>query len=415
MSAPGRGSAAAFAGVTTLFYAWGFVSANNDPLIAALRTIFDLSYTEALLTQIVAFVAFGIVSMPAAALVARVGPVRAIMIALAAMIAGCAIVQLTRLVHDYRLIFAGLFVLAGGITTLQVAANPLAAAIGAPQRSHFRLTLAQFFNAFGAVCGVHFGARLMLGGSLDDLASVQRAFLVIAAALALLMLFVLAMRRPIVSASDAAADPCPAGRTSDALRSRWALLGAAAIALYVGAEVSIGSIMILFLAERLGLPLAEAGAYVANFYWGGALVGRLAGAMLMIRFAAARLLAGAALCAAGLCSFVLLGAGPAAAFAALAVGLFNSIMFPAIFTLTLERSSAPRAATSGLLCMAIAAGAVVPLLVGQIADRAGLAPAFVVPLVAYLYVLAFAMLCARSGTLRSEGEVSPSVRRRRQK
>jgi FHS family L-fucose permease-like MFS transporter len=187
-------------------------------------------------------------------------------------------------------------------------------------------------------------------------------------------------------------------RTSDVLRSRWAIFGAVAIGVYVGAEVSIGSIMINFLNQPdvLALRLEDAGGYLANFYWGGALVGRLVGTLLLTRVRAARLLAICGVIAALLCATVLVAHGPIAGYAALAVGLFNSIMFPTIFSITLERSGVSQSATSGLLCLAIFGGAVLPLAVGAIADRFGLALAFVVPLMAYACIAAFA-LAARDG------------------
>jgi FHS family L-fucose permease-like MFS transporter len=156
--------------------------------------------------------------------------------------------------------------------------------------------------------------------------------------------------------------------------------------------------MINFLSspERLGISLADAGVHLANIYWGGALAGRLIGALLMIRFPAARLLMGAAIVAAGLCAAVLVTTGPVAAYAALSIGLFNAIMFPTIFALTLERADAPIPATSGLLCLGIAFGAPVPLIAAQIADRFGLALAFAAPLAAYAYILLFAFWCTRT-------------------
>jgi FHS family L-fucose permease-like MFS transporter len=388
-----------------LFFAWGFICANNDPLIAAARRIFNLSYTEALLTQIVFFAAFGILSLPAAALLGRVGAVRAMMIALAAMVGGCLIVQATLLAPYFPLLLAGLFVLASGIATLQVAANPLAASLGPPHRSHFRLTLAQSFNALGVVAGVQFGSALILGNPVfvgaeplvsegaraAGLTAVRHAFLAIAMLVLVLMASLWIVRRPI----ERAAPPAPeAPRIANAFRSRWAVLGAVAIALYVGAEVAIGSVMIGFLADRrtLGLSMAEAGAWLASFYWGGALVGRFLGSWLLTRIVAPRLLLATAIVAALLCGAALLAPGPIAACCALAIGLFNSIMFPTIFSLTLERSSASAEATSGLLCLAISGGAVVPLLVGQVADRAGLGWIFVVPLAAYIVIAAFATL-----------------------
>ena len=182
-----------------------------------------------------------------------------------------------------------------------------------------------------------------------------------------------------------------------ALRSRWALLGAASIFLYVGAEVSIGSLMTNFLHQDdvFAISLERAGKLV-SLYWGGAMLGRFVGSALLTRVRAAWLLGFAAACAALLCLVVRVSPGAGAGVAALAVGLVNSIMFPVIFTLTLERSSASRAATSGLLCMAIVGGAFLPRLAGHIADAAGLRAAYIVPLVAYLCIAAFAVAAARA-------------------
>jgi FHS family L-fucose permease-like MFS transporter len=179
----------------------------------------------------------------------------------------------------------------------------------------------------------------------------------------------------------------------DALRSSWAVFGAAAIGLYVGAEVSIGSIMINFLSQPdvLGVPFDDAGGYLANFYWGGALAGRLLGTALLMRIRATRLLAGCGIAAGLLCMTVVVAHGPVAGFAALAIGFFNSIMFPTIFAITLERSGVSQASTSGLLCVAIFGGALLPLAVGTIADSFGLSASFIVPLGAYLFIAAFAL------------------------
>jgi len=177
----------------------------------------------------------------------------------------------------------------------------------------------------------------------------------------------------------------------EALASRWAIFGAAAIGFYVGAEVSIGSIMINFLnqAQVLGLPFDEAGRYLANFYWGGALVGRLVGTALLTRIRATRLLVACGTIAVLLCVTVVMATGPMAGYAALAIGFFNSIMFPTIFTITLERSGVSQSSTSGLLCVAIFGGALLPKAVGTIADSFGLSTSFIVPLVAYAFIAIF--------------------------
>jgi FHS family L-fucose permease-like MFS transporter len=299
-----------------------------------------------------------------------------------------------------------LFVLATGFTALQVAANPLVAELGPPPSSHFRLNFAQAFNSLGVVIGVHFGSLVMLGGPVlrtsthaldpsqrvDVLNAVDRAFLIMAGLLSALLLIFVVLRTFLTKVAPNHRRHVDAGMFA-ALRSRWALFGAAAIGLYVGAEVSIGSIMINFLNQPhvLGVPLEQAGSYLANFYWGGALIGRLVGTLLLTRIRAARLLAVCGMVAAILCAVVFASSGAVSGYAALAIGLFNSIMFPTIFSITLERSGVSQSATSGLLCVAIFGGALLPMTVGAIADRFGLSAAFAVPLGGYAFIALFAL------------------------
>lgn len=396
-SQDGRRTALAFAAVTTLFFAWGFITSNNDPLIVALRAAFSLNYTEALLTQIVFFVAYGLLSLPAAWLTSRIGPIDMILWALGVMALGCLLVAASTDFAIFWPILGALFVLASGFTALQVAANPLAADLGPAERSHFRLNFAQAFNSLGVVIGVHFGSFVMLGGPVVEtgsgafLGAVDRAFLIMSGMLATLLVALALMRRFLTQAAPHPL-PVPSGMF-EALRSRWALFGATAIGLYVGAEVSIGSIMINFLNQPdvLGLSLEDAGGYLANFYWGGALCGRIVGTLLLTRVRATRLLAACGMTAALLCITVLASSGPVAGYAALATGFFNSIMFPTIFTLTLERSGVSQSATSGLLCLAIFGGALLPIAVGTIADVFGLGASFAVPLAAYCFIAVFAV------------------------
>lgn len=404
----------AFAAVTTLFFAWGFITSNNDPLIVAMRASFDLDYTEALLTQIVFFLAYGLLSLPAAWLTNRIGAVDMILASLGTMACGCLLVAASTGEGDFRPILGALFVLAGGFTALQVAANPLAAQLGPAHRSHFRLNFAQAFNSLGVVIGVHFGSLVMLGdpalrairGQAIDvgsraqiLDSVEHAFLIMAALLGALLLVFLVLRSSLIRAAPRQPRVASTGMF-DALRSPWALFGAISIGLYVGAEVSIGSIMINFLNQRsvLALPFDHAGAYLANFYWGGALCGRLIGTALLTRIRATHLLAACGTVAALLCILVVAMDGSIAGYAALAIGLFNSIMFPTIFTITLERSGVSQSSTSGLLCLAIFGGAVLPIAVGTVADHFGLNAAFVIPLLAYAFIAFFAVAARNDHT-----------------
>lgn len=323
----GTSARAAFIAVTTLFFAWGFITSLIDPLVAAVKGIFTLSNLQAQLSASAFFIAYGLISFPAAVLISKLKSVRAMLLALGMMIAGCLVMLGAANLAVYSLVLLGLFILASGITILQVAANPLAAALGAPEGSHFRLTLAQTFNSLGTFIGPYIGAVLFLGGLEVEggaavtpevraaaLGGIDRAYFWICGLLIALLAFFYLSRHTV----SRAAPPAPPAEgigamIGEALSSRWALLGAAAIFLYVGAEVAIGTQMALFLNSdsiwggsdaALGVPLLgaalgddgvpgislqQAGKAVA-FYWGGAMVGRAIGSVLLARFNAALLL-----------------------------------------------------------------------------------------------------------------------------
>ncbi|HVZ99306.1 MAG TPA: MFS transporter [Caulobacterales bacterium] len=436
------GTLVAFIYVTTLFFAWGFVTSIIDPLIPAVRSIFTLNFAESMLTQFAWFIAYGVASLPAAALLARMGFSNSIIVALATMVAGCLIMPLATGLDLYPGVLLSLFVIASGVTLLQVAANPLVAALGPSESSHFRLTLSQAFNSLGTVIGPYLGATIMLSGGLfgasatldanasraESLRSIDFQFFVVAAFFALLALFIFSVRQRI-AASAPPTDPKLASPWA-AFKSGWALFGGLAIFLYVGAEVAIASVMINFLLHinfiqyasgfvawlgSLGLvdsasPPAEiAGKILGLCYWFGAMVGRFVGSALLTRMPAGALLAFNALVNTILCLIVTQVAGPVAGVAALSAGFFNSIMFPCIFTLTLSRSSAPTSAVSGLLCMAIVGGAALPWLTGRVADAAGLNLAFVVPLLGYIGIVVFALAAARAKAAQPGAVAAPAA------
>ncbi|WIY70808.1 glucose/galactose MFS transporter [Aquidulcibacter paucihalophilus] len=411
-SAKPKGTGLAFAYVTTLFFAWGFVTSLIGPLIAAVRRVFELSYTEATLTTFAWFIAYGIASIPAAAILGRLGYSQAIIVALVTMVAGCLIVPIATLADFYPGVLIALFVIASGVTLLQVGANPLVAALGAPKSSHARLNFSQFFNSLGTTLGPLIAAPILLTGGVfaadavitdpasraESLRSIDLAFLAVGLFFAVVAVFIFTARKTI---NAAAPTPTAEDRMSPlvALKSPWAVLGALAIFFYVGSEVTIGDLLTNFLhsPDILNVPLAAAGSMVA-WYWGGAMVGRLVGGLLMLtRIPATTILIVNTAVAALLCLVVTQTSGTTAAYAAIAIGFFNSIMFPTIFTLTLERSTAPIPATSGLLVFGIIGGAVLPPIAGQIADRAAtLNPVFYVPLIGYLLLAGFALAASKA-------------------
>jgi FHS family L-fucose permease-like MFS transporter len=407
----------AFVYVTTLFFIWGAVTSVNDVLIPAVKAIFTLTDTQSFLTQFAFFMAYFVMSLPAAALVSRLGAARSIILALAVMVVGCLLMPVATSMRTYTIVLFALFVIASGITLLQVSANPLSAVLGPPEKSHFRLVLSQAFNSLGTVIGPYLAAHTLLRGGLFDggpptearivesLGRIDTAYYFIAAVIVLLAIFLFSVRDRIGNAAPAIDSH---GGVGAALASKWALLGAAAIFLYVGAEVSIGSAMVNFLEQPdiLGVAAERAGKLV-SLYWLGAMIGRFLGSGLLTRIPAGRLLTFVAGVAALLCLILTQIHGHQAAAIAISIGLFNAIMFPVIFTLTLERSTAPAPATSGLLCMAIVGGALVPLLFARVADlTASRSVAFLVPMVCYVLIALFALAAGRA---RIVAEADPAV------
>lgn len=427
----------AYAAVTTLFFAWGFITSLIDPLVAAVKGIFSLSDVEAQLSAFAFFIAYGIMSFPAAVLLSRMKSVPTILIALGMMICGCLLMLVAANIENYELVLAGLFVLASGITALQVAANPLAAALGKPEGSHFRLTLSQTFNSLGTFIGPIIGASLFLEGvevkegtlitdevRAQALSGIDRAYFWLAGMIAALLVFFHLSRRIVSEAappvSDATARLGIGAMFKNAIQSPWALFGGLAIFLYVGAEVAIGTQMAFFLNTdsiwgqsdaafafplfakfsdgNPGVSLQEAAAITA-LYWGGAMVGRLIGTFLLAFANAAKLLILFTAAAACMCVYVFAVGGVTAGFIALGIGLFNSIMFPVIFTLTLERSTASQEATSGFLCTAIIGGAFLPLLVGMVSEANGYVAAFIVPAICYAILCFFAFKALKTSAI----------------
>jgi len=406
--------AGAYAIVTCLFFAWGFITSLVDPLVAAVKGIFHLSDVEAQLSASAFFIAYGVMSLPAAVLLARAKSVSTVLISLAMMVGGCLIMLLAANLAIYEVVLLGLFVMASGITVLQVAANPLSAALGPPERSHFRLTFSQAFNSLGTFIGPYLGAALFLKGvevkegtvvtpaaRSASLHGVDRAFFWIAGLIILIAIMIYAGRKLISAAAPSppheAAGAGIGATIREAISSPWALFGGLAIFLYVGAEVAIGTQMALFLNSTSvwNVPLETAGKFV-SIYWGGAMVGRLVGSALLTRVPAPRLLAGFTAIAFALCLFVFSVGGMPAGYAALSVGLFNSIMFPVIFTITLERSTASEESTSGFLCFAIVGGAAIPPLTGLVSQHSSYVTAFAVPAACYAVLFVFSLASGRA-------------------
>lgn len=393
--------------LTSLFFIWGFITSLNDILIPHLKAVFTLNYSQAMLIQFCFFTAYFVVSVPSGHLVERIGFKGGIISGLAIAGLGCLLFYPAAGRHSYPLFLTAFFVLASGITLLQVAANPYVAILGRPETASSRLTMTQAFNSLGTTIAPYFGAlfilsaavktadeiRLLSAGDLSayqaaQAAVVQQPYLLLAGVLFLIAGCFAAIRLPKVTPAES---PVQQAADETVYQSAWdyrhLVLGAVGIFVYVGAEVSIGSFLVNYLAEPAvsGLAEREAAKYV-SLYWGGAMVGRFAGALVMRNIHGGKVLTFNALAAAVLVLASMAGSGPVAMWAILAVGLCNSIMFPTLFSLAINGLAKHTGQGSGILCAAIVGGAIIPVVQGLFADRIGIQPAFFIPVLCYLYI-----------------------------
>jgi len=375
--------------LTSLFFMWGFITCLNDILIPHLKAIFSLSYAQSMLVQFCFFGAYFLVSLPAGKLVKSMGYQKGIVVGLVIAALGCLMFYPAASLHNYPVFLSALFVLASGITILQVSANPYVTLLGAKETASSRLTMTQAFNALGTTLAPYFGALLILNEvthsmSATSAESVQLPYLgLMAALLALAAIFAFLKLPHIESAEVIEGEKI----TGSAWQYRHLVLGAIGIFVYVGAEVSIGSFLVSFLgeAEIAGLEETEAAKYL-TYYWGGAMVGRFIGAAVMQKVDAGKTLAFNAVCSVMLIMVTLLSSGSIAMWSILLVGLFNSIMFPTIFSLALSGLEKHTSQGAGILCLAIVGGAILPVLQGVLADSFSVQFAFILPLLCYVYI-----------------------------
>jgi FHS family L-fucose permease-like MFS transporter len=400
--------------VTTLFFMWGFITVLNDIMVPHLKAIFDLSYTEVMLIQFSFFSAYFIFSMPAGWLVVWLGYKKTMVIGLCTMATGAFLFIAAATAVSFPLFLTALIIVAAGMTALQVSANPYVAILGPEKTASSRLNLAQAFNSLGTTIGPYFGSLVILSGApraideirnmtppdlhayrLHEAASVKMPYLGIGITLLTLALFLILTKLPKISSVES--------EDSSELvkRSIWSfrnlVLAAVAIFVYVGAEVSIGSFLVNYLSQsNIGAMSVKVAANYISLYWGGAMIGRFIGSALLQRIRTERLLA---ICASVACLLVItsiLTAGHFAMWSILAVGLFNSIMFPSIFTLGVRGLGPLTGKGSGLLVASIVGGAIIPELQGIFADRIGIHHAFFLPAICYVYILYFAVACSRT-------------------
>lgn len=377
--------------VTMLFFMWGFLTCLNDILIPHLKGVFDLNYTQIMLIQFTFFGAYFIMSIPSGSIIAKVGYQKGIVIGLLTSGVGALLFYPAASQISYPLFLTALFVLASGITLLQVAANPYVAVLGKSETASSRLNLTQAFNSLGTTVAPYFGGVLILSSvagltAREEAEMVQMPYVGLAVALVLLAVVIWKSKLPVIAAVED--HHAKSGKLSDALKHRHLVLGAVGIFVYVGAEVSIGSFLVNFFGQSdiAGLPEATAAGFV-SYYWGGAMIGRFIGSALMQKINAGKLLAVASLIASGLVLTTVFTTGQFAMWTILSVGLFNSIMFPTIFTLGIDGLGKLTSQGSSLMIMAIVGGAIIPVAQGALADTYGIQHAFILPAICYLYIM----------------------------
>jgi len=391
--------------VFALFFIFGGITSLNDVLIPKFKGLFTLQYRESMLVQSAYFFAYFVISLPAAEVVRRIGYLRTAVLGLLIMTAGCLLFIPAASAGVFGMFLIALFVLASGVTIVQVVANPLISLLGPLPTAHSRLTFAQAFNSLGTTIFPYFGSIVILGAlaSVDPArlsgaalmrfrqeatGAIEHAYIALAAVLAALAVLVWLNRSRLNEAHDHSPGMLHALQL---LRLPRFAFGALCIFLYVGAEVSIGSLIVNYLSSHdvLGIDELSAGKRVP-LYWGGAMVGRFIGAGLLRVIRPGVLLAVFAAVAIALLTIAANATGVWSGYALLSIGLFNSIMFPTIFSLASEGLGKRASDGSGVICLAIVGGAVVPFITGQIADLAhSLRIALIAPAVCYAIIVCY--------------------------
>ncbi|HEX4167323.1 MAG TPA: sugar MFS transporter [Bryobacteraceae bacterium] len=420
----GASKRAAMAVVTSLFFVWGFLTCLNDILIPHLRTIFDLNFAEVMLVQFVWFTGYAVFAIPAGKLVERIGYKPTMVIGLLTMATGALLFLPAASVPAFSYFLAALIVVSAGITALQVSANPYVAILGPPATASSRLNLAQAFNSLGTTIAPYFGSVLILTAAtmtpeavkqlppaafqayrITQASSVKMPYLFIALTLVILALVIFFFKLPrIRTGTDKVADAANTDQPLDSIwRHRNLVLGVVGIFVYVGAEVAIGSFLVNYLSlpEIGGMSQQSAAKYV-SFYWGFAMIGRFAGAAILQKVQAGKLLGLVAVVAGALVLLSMSSFGSLAMWSIIFVGLFNSVMFPSIFTLGIAGLGPLTGRASGLLVTAIVGGAVLPELEGLLADRIGIHHAFIIPVLCYIFIAYYGFKGSKARTATAE-------------
>lgn len=391
-SDPGTNYLPALISLGVLYFMNGFITCLNDTLVPFFKEGFTLSYADSSLVQFYFFLTYGLMSFPAGIVVEKIGYKNGMVLGFAIAAVGALLFYPAADMHLYYLFLAALFVLAIGIVVLQVASNPYITALGPAKTASSRLTLIQAVGSIGTTVAPIFGASFILSRLSESGASsdaVKYPYLGIAAMLICIALVVYNLKLPHIAAGQTDFETTQAEKRS-IFGFRNLNFGAWAIFAYVGAEVSIGTFLTNYISDTLTIGVEDANAYV-SYYWGGMLVGRLLGSYLLQKIKPSTVLTFCSLAAVGLIALSVVSSGALAVWSMIGVGLFNSVMFAIIFSLSVEGLGTYTTKASGILSTAIAGGAIVSFSQGYLKDHSTWAVAFMLPVICYLYIVFFGM------------------------
>jgi FHS family L-fucose permease-like MFS transporter len=405
VSTASRTNYGAMAMVTTLFFMWGFLTALNDIIIPHLKAIFDLNFAQVLLVQFTFFSGYVVFAFPAGKLVERIGYQKTMVTGLLIMALGAFLFVPAASAPSFPFFLTALIILAAGITALQVSANPYVSVLGPPQTASSRLNLAQAFNSLGTTIAPNFGSLLILSAApmaiseihkltpdalhayrLHEAATVKIPYIGLALTLIALAVVIALFRLPKIAGEEhvSAEDLRKAGSV---WKRKHLVLGALGIFLYVGAEVAIGSFLVNYFAlPDIGAMTEKVAGFYLSLYWMCAMIGRFIGSAVLQRVRTGPLLGAVSIAACGLVATSMLSHGWMAVWTIILVGLFNSVMFPSIFTLGIAELGPLTGEGSGILVAAIVGGAIIPELEGLLADSIGIHYAFILPALCYIYI-----------------------------
>lgn len=376
--------------LTVLFFMMGFITCLNDILVPYMKEVFNLDYMRASLVQFCFFASYGLTSIPASKVIAKIGYQKTMVAGFVLSALGCLLFFPAVAFSTYYLFLAALFVLASGIVMLQVAANPFVSILGPKESASSRLTMVQAFNAFGTFLAPFFGSYFILSKldvAANDPSGVRYPYLFIAGVLCVIAIALSRMKFPVIEeAPDDASGPW-----KGILKEPQLLLGMLGIFCYVGAEVAIGSFLVNYVMERIAMPETQAANMVA-LYWGGAMAGRFLGIFTLREFHPGKVLTVHALLSIALILISINSYRMQSIYSMVLVGVCNSIMFPTIFTLAIKDLHERQVQkASGLLGTAIIGGAFIPVFTGEIADNYGLRVSFLLPAICYAYIALFGL------------------------